>query len=101
MLTLSSELNNVLQALIAVILIGMLYSLWATTKAYGGIIGHAVRLLGVGIILTSVVVLEKMLLNFGIIINSENIQLAQDILTLTSLVFLSWGFKKLASVAKV
>lgn len=101
MLTLSSELNNVLQALIAVILIGMLYSLWATTKAYGGIIGHAVRLLGVGIILISIVVLEKMLLNFGIIFNSDNMQLAQDILTLLSLVFLSWGFKKLASVAKV
>jgi hypothetical protein len=100
MLTLSSELNNILQALIVVILIGMLYSLWMTTRAYGGIIGHAVRLLGIGIILISVVVLEKMLINFSVIVNTSNLQIAQDVLTLLSLLFLSWGFKKLASVAK-
>lgn len=100
MLTLSSELNNILQALIVVILIGMLYSLWLTTRAYGGIIGHAVRLIGIGITLVSVVVLEKMLLNFNVILNSSNLQIAQDVLTLLSLLFLSWGFKKLASVAK-
>lgn len=101
MLTLKSELNNILQALIVVILIGMLYSLWMTTKAYGGIIGYAVRLIGIGITLISIVVLEKMLINFGIVENSTNLQLAQDILTLLSLLFLSWGFKKLAAVAKV
>jgi hypothetical protein len=101
MLTLSSELNNVLQALIVVILIGMLYSLWMTTRAYGGIIGHAVRLIGIGITLISIVVLEKMLINFSVIINTSNLQIAQDVMTLLSLLFLSWGFKKLASVAKV
>jgi hypothetical protein len=100
MFTLNSELNNILQALIVVILIGMLYSLWMTTRAYGGIIGHAVRLIGIGITLISVVVLEKMLINFSVVESSTNLQMAQDILTLLSLLFLSWGFKKLASVAK-
>lgn len=101
MFTLNSELNNILQALIIVILIGMLYSLWMTTKAYGGIIGKAVRLIGIGITLISIVVLEKMLVNFSVVLNTPNLQLAQDILTLLSLLFLSWGFKKLAAVAQV
>lgn len=101
MFTLNSELNNILQALIIVILCGMLYSLWMTTKAYGGIIGKAVRLIGVGITLISIVVLEKMLVNFSVVENSVDMQLVQDVLTLASLLFLSWGFKKLAAVAKV
>jgi hypothetical protein len=100
MLSLNSELNNILQALIVVILIGMLYSLWKTTNAYGGIIGNAVRLIGVGITLISIVVLEKMLINFSVVENSANLHIAQDVLTLLSLLFLSWGFKKLAAVAK-
>ena len=100
MFEVNSELNNVLQALIVVILGGMFYSLWMTTRAYGGIIGSAVRLLGVGIILISIVVLEKMLINFSIISGSSNLALAVDVLTLLSLFFLSMGFKRLASVAK-
>jgi hypothetical protein len=100
MFTLGSELNNILQGLIAVILIGMFYSLWMTTKAFGGLIGRAIRLVGVGIILTSVIVLEKVLINFSVIENSTNLQLLQDILTLGSLMFLSLGFKRLAAAAK-
>jgi hypothetical protein len=100
MFTLSSELNNILQALIIVILIGMLFSVWKTSHAYGGIIGSAVRLIGVGITLLSVLVLERMLVNFSVVENTANMRMVQDILTLLSLLFLSWGFKKLASVAK-
>src|SRR5262245_34524193 len=100
MFTQGSELNVIIQGLIAVILIGMFYSLWLTTKAYGGLIGGAVRLLGVGIMLLAISVLEKMLINFGVVMNSDNLQLAQDVLTLFALLFLSLGFKRLASVAK-
>jgi hypothetical protein len=100
MFTLSSEFTNVIQALILVILIGMMYSLWMTTKAYGGLIGHAIRLIGIGMIVVAVVVLEKMLINFNVVTNSPNLQLAQDLLTLLSLIFLSMGFKRLANIAK-
>jgi hypothetical protein len=100
MLTLGPELNNIIQALIVVILIGMLYSLWKTTRAYGGLIGRAIQLIGVGIILISIVVMEKMLVNFSVITNSENFLLGVDVLTLVSLFFLSLGFKRLASIAK-
>jgi hypothetical protein len=100
MLVLGPEFTNIMQALILVILIGMLYSLWKTTQAYGGLIGYAIRLIGVGIILIAIVVMEKMLINFQVISLSANLQMAQDILTLLSLLFLSLGFKRLASVAK-
>lgn len=100
MITLSTELNNIIHGLIGVILIGMFYSLWMTTKAYGGLIGRAIRLIGIGLILTSIVVIEKMLINFGVILNSANIQIIQDGITLLSLLFLSLGFKRLATIAK-
>ncbi len=100
MLALSSEINNIIQALILVIIIGMFYSLWMTTKAYGGLIGRAIRYMGMGIILISIVVMEKMLINFSVITNSTNLMLAVDVLTLLSLFFLSLGFKKLAAIAK-
>ncbi len=100
MFTLSSELNNILQGLIAVILIGMFYSLWMTTKAFGGLIGRAIRMVGIGIILIAILVLERVLINFNVISNSTNLQLMQDLLTLGSLFFLSLGFKRLASAAK-
>jgi hypothetical protein len=100
MLSLGSELNNIIQALIAVILIGVLYSLWMTTRAFGGLIGRAIQLIGVGIILITVVVLEKMLVNFAVINNSPNLLLAVDVLTLVALFFLSLGFKRLATIAR-
>lgn len=100
MFTLSSELNNILQALIFVILIGMMTSVWKTSHAYGGIIGSAVRLIGIGITLVSVLVLERMLVNFSVVIDTTNMRMVQDVLTLLALLFLSWGFKKLASVGK-
>jgi hypothetical protein len=100
MFSLTPEFSNIVQALIVVILIGLFYSLWKTTQAYGGVIGSAIRFIGVGMILIAIVVLEKMLINFNAIVVSTNLQLAQDTLTLLSLMFLSWGFKRLASVAK-
>jgi len=100
MFTLSSEFTNIIQALILVILIGMMYSLWMTTRAYGGLIGNAIRYIGIGMIMVAVVVLEKMLINFNVVTNSPNLQLAQDLMTLLSLIFLSMGFKRLANIAK-
>ncbi|HYC79409.1 MAG TPA: hypothetical protein VEC17_00080 [Candidatus Binatia bacterium] len=100
MFNFKDEINLILQGLIAVILIGMFYSLWMTTKAYGGLIGHAIRMLGIGIILISVVVLERMLINFSVIESSVTLNAAQDVLTLLSLLFLSMGFKRLAAAGK-
>ncbi|MBX4188065.1 MAG: hypothetical protein KW793_02930, partial [Candidatus Doudnabacteria bacterium] len=69
-------------------------------EEFGGLIGRAIRMIGIGIILISIIVIEKMLINFGVIANSTNIQLVQDGITLISLLFLSLGFKRLATIAK-
>jgi len=95
------EFNLFLQGMIAAIMIGVFYSLWVTSRAYGGLIGYAIRLLGVGIVLISAAVLEKMLVNFSVVSASVEMSLAQDFFTLAGLVFLAAGFKKLATIAKV
>ncbi len=96
-----SEINNIVQGLLGAIIIGMFYTLWVTTRAYGGIIGKSLRLLGFGILFISIAVLEKMFLNFEIIPESTNISLIQDVLNLIGLALLSWGFSKLAAASRV
>lgn len=93
--------NLIIQGLIAVILIGMFYNVWISTKSYGGLIGAAIRLLGLGMLFITIAVIEKLLLNFGIITPSLELNFAQDILTLIGLFFLALGFSRLASAAKV
>jgi hypothetical protein len=95
------DINIIVQGLIAVIIIGMFYTLWTTTRAYGGMIGNSIRLLGFGILFITVAVIEKMLLNFNVIELSANLELAQDVLNLVGLSLLAWGFSKLASAARV
>ncbi len=94
-------INFVVQGLVAVIVIGGLYSLYASTKAYGGLIGQAIRLLGVGMLFVVITVIEKIILNFGIIQNSANLGLAQDGFLLLGVLFLGLGFSRLAHAAKV
>lgn len=96
----NSQANLFIQAFIAIIIIGVFYNLWISTKLYGGIIGTAVRLLGMGMLFVTISVIERVLVNFSIIITSPNIALAQDIFSLIGLVLLALGFSKLASVAK-
>jgi hypothetical protein len=48
----------------------------------------------------SVAVMEKMLVNFGVVQSSSNISLAQDIFTLIGLILVSVGFSKLAAASR-
>jgi len=96
----NSQANLFIQAFITVIIIGVFYNLWISTKLYGGIIGIAVRLLGLGMLFVTIAVIERVLVNFSIIQTSPNIALAQDIFNLIGLVLLALGFSKLASATK-
>lgn len=89
------------QALIIIIALGVYYNLWSSTKTYGGLIGKAVRFLGVGMLFIVVAVMERILTNYGVIESSVNLGLAQDILNVLGLVFLGLGFSKLAAATKV
>jgi hypothetical protein len=94
-----SQANLVIQGLIAVIIIGVFYNLWMSTRLYGGLIGSALRLLGIGMLFVTVAVIERILINLNVITPSLNMALAQDLLSLTGLVFLGLGFSKLGTVS--
>lgn len=94
------DLNLIIQGLLAAVIIGMVYSVWATTRAYGGLIGKAVRLLGFGIVFIIIEVIEKMLINFGAIKMTSNLAMTEDILIIIGLFFLTIGFSRLAVAAK-
>jgi len=101
MLKFESEISTVVQGLIAVIMVGVFYTLYATTKVYGGLIGRAIRSLGVGMIFVAVGVLERVLLNLSVIESSPNLVLAQDFFSMIGLLFLGVGFSRLAAATKV
>jgi hypothetical protein len=98
------QFNNIvdvlIQGFVVVIIIGVFYNLIVTTKAYGGIIGKAIRLLGVGILFIAMASIERALINFSIIQTSQNIMIVQDVLLLLGLIFAGLGFSKLASGTK-
>ncbi|MBI4049276.1 MAG: hypothetical protein HY395_00450 [Candidatus Doudnabacteria bacterium] len=94
------EFNILIQGIIIAILIGMFYNIWVSSRAYGGIIGSAVKWLGLGMLFITISVIEKALLNYGIITANLELNLAQDILTLIGLFFLAIGFSTLARAAK-
>lgn len=95
-----SHPNLIIQAFMVVIVIGMFYSLWSSTKLYGGIIGKAIRMFGLGMLFITLSILEHLLIVFMIIQNDPQLAVAQDILSLAGLVFLALGFSTLASAAK-
>jgi hypothetical protein len=95
------NVNLIIQGMMVAIMIGMFYVVWKTTHAYGGIIGHSIRLLGFGILFISAGVLEKMFVNFAVLDDTATVSLIQDVVNLIGLALLAWGFKKLAAATKV
>lgn len=100
MFAFTPETNIVIQGLMTAIIIGVFYNFWVTSRAYGGIIGKAVRLLGIGLLFITIAVLEKMMVNFSVILQTPNLALIQDVLNLVGLFFLACGFSVLASASK-
>ena len=86
--------------------IGVLYNLWKTTKAYGSIIGQGLRRIGMGILFLTVEAMDRMAQNFsgsdliGGFIPKYYLQTSHDALLLTGLFFLILGFSKLSSAMK-
>ena len=96
-----SSANLIIQGCIAAILLGVLYNLMVSTKAYGGIVGKAIRLIGIGIIFFSLSAIEHALVTFAIIEPTIQSSILQDSMSLIGLIFLGLGFSKLASGTKV
>lgn len=92
--------------LLLVAVIGVLYSLWRTTRAYGGIIGQGLRRFGIGIMFLSVEALDRIAQNFASsdlllsFVPKYYLSNAHDALLLLGLCFLALGFSKLSTAAK-
>jgi hypothetical protein len=92
--------------LLLVTVIGVVYNLWKTTKAYGGLIGQGLRRFGFGIVFLVAEALDRIAVSFGSrdlfssFIPKYYLSNAHDTLLLLGLLFLAWGFSKLSSAVK-
>jgi len=100
MYDISANSDVVIQVLIAVIIIGMFLNLRSSTKLYGGIIGKAVRLFGLGTLFITLSIIEHLLVTFLVIDNTLGIAIAQEIMDLVGLALLGLGFSQLVSATK-
>jgi hypothetical protein len=96
----ASQANLIIQGCIVAVLIGVFYNLMISTKAYGGIVGKSIRLIGIGILFFSLSAIERALVNFSVIQSTFQSGIIQDVLSLMGLIFLGLGFSKLASGTK-
>ncbi len=95
----------VLQGLVLVIMIGVVYTLWQTNKAYGGVIGSALKWIGVGILFFSIEAFDRIFgaladVSFVDAIGTTDPTLLHNALLLLGLVFSGIGFSKLSRAAK-
>ncbi len=95
----------ILQGFIAVIIIGVAYSLWQTTKSYGGLIGTALKWIGLGIVFFTIEALDRVFETFaGLsvlnIIGFSNPDMVHNLLLILGLLCSGIGFSKLTRIAK-
>lgn len=95
----------VLQGMVAVIIIGVVYSLWETTKSYGGAIGTALKWVGLGILFFIIEAFDRIFgtladLSFIDSLTVVDPELVHHGLLLLGLLGAGIGFSKLTRAAK-
>jgi len=95
----------ILQILMLIVILGVIYSLWQTTRAYGGLIGGALKWIGVGIVFFTIEAFDRVfgaLGSFSIVSSLPFAQpaLVHNAILLLGLVFSGLGFSKLTKIAK-
>ncbi len=105
----SSQYNTtqfVWSALMLAAVVGVLYNLWRTTRAFGGIIGQGLRMIGLGIVFLSVEALDRVAQSFtdtgiisGLVSYNLNTTVHNSIFVL-GLFFVALGFIRLSSAVK-
>lgn|SRR3989338_2577664 len=92
----------VIQVLVVIIIFGIVYSLWQTTKSYGGLIGGALKWIGIGMVFFSLEALDRVLGNLSFV-NSFGLadpSSVHNVILLLGLLFSAIGFSKLTKIAK-
>lgn len=93
---------TLVQIFFLVIVVGIAQSLWRTTRAYGGLIGAALKWIGLGIVFFSLEALDRVLgsLSFVNSLGPANPEVVHNALLLLGLLFSAIGFRGLTKVAK-
>lgn len=96
------ELLPLIQGFVVIIMIGAIYSLWQTSRAYGGLVGKGLRWIGLGICFFSLEALDRVLGHLSFVnaffgINAEVVHYA---LLLLGLLFSGIGFSVLTKINK-
>lgn len=91
-----------IQIFYVVVIVGMVYSLWKTTKAYGGLIGDAIKWIGLGMIMFSLEALDRVLGSYSFVYSlaSANAELWHNLIMLVGLLFSAIGFSRLSKITK-
>lgn len=95
----------ILQGFIAVIIIGVGYTLLQTTRAYGGLIGTALKWIGLGIVFFTIEAFDRVFSTFGnfSVLNTlgfSDPSMIHNLLLVLGLLCSGLGFSKLTRIAK-
>lgn len=92
----------VIQIFVFIIIIGVIYSLWRTARAYGGLVGTGLKWIGLGMIFFSLEALDRVLGNLSFVasLGFANPELVHNFILLFGLLFAGIGFSKLTKIAK-
>lgn len=96
------SLTLLVRVFIVIIVLGVIYSLWRTTKAYGGLIGSGLKWIGLGIVFFSLESLDRVLggLSFLGSLNPGNPEAVHNIVLILGLFFTGIGFSQLVKITK-
>lgn len=96
------DLNIFIQGFVVIIIIGVTYNLWQTTKAFGGLVGKGLKWIGFGMVFFALEALDRALGNLSFVSSyaGESAALVHHTLLLFGLLLAGIGFSKLKQVAK-
>ncbi|HLC44414.1 MAG: hypothetical protein A2722_02435 [Candidatus Doudnabacteria bacterium RIFCSPHIGHO2_01_FULL_50_11] len=96
----------IVSMLLVAVIIGVVYNLWKSTRAFGGIIGQGLRQIGFGILFLVIEALDRVSVHFsntGLVAGfaPQGYEgLVHDLLFLLGLLFVSLGFIKFSKALK-
>ncbi len=96
------EIQVIVQGLVIIVIVGVVYSLWQITRAYGGLIGSGLRWIGLGMIFFSLEALDRVLQNLSFITSFArgNAEMIHNLVLLLGLISVVIGFQRLTKIAK-
>jgi hypothetical protein len=96
------DFELLIQVFVAVIVVGVIYSLWRTTRTYGGLVGAALKWIGLGVVFFSIEGLDRALGNLSVVshLTVTYADPIHDAILIFGLMFSGIGFSKLTKIAK-